>query len=577
MRRSIHHGKSPLLASKTPAWRSRFIIAVIALAFIGLIGMAIYIQIFESAFYQKQGDIRYARSFDLPANRGRILDRNGQILASSVMAPSVWAVPKEIDATPTQLKQLASLLNLPTTEVQKKLSSTKLEFVWLKRQIDTEIGDAIIDLKIKGVYLRKEYKRKYPEGDSTVTLVGSTSPDGVGTQGIEASFESELKGKAGFRKVIKDRLGQKVENVGKTIEPSSGKDIQLSIDSKIQFFAYQKIRDAVIENKAVSGSVVVLDAQSGEILASVSYPTSQASNTYESKGAKRNIAFSDMFEPGSAIKPFTIALALEKGLVQPSSVIPTEAKSLVVSGKVIKDTHEYKSLTVEQVIQKSSNIGTVRISQDLDAKSMWEMFNQAGFGQRPDIRFGGVTSGRLRPYKTWRPIEKATMSYGYGLSASLFQITKAYSIFATDGRLVQPTLIKRNGPAPSIEVISPTTAKQVRKMLQMAASKDGTGQFAQTSGFSVGGKSGTAHKQVGNSYADNKYRSWFVGLAPIENPRIIVGVMLDEPSAGKYFGGIVAAPVFSVTVAQALRTMGVKPDLSVVPSISSTPEPESLE
>ncbi len=577
MRRSIHHGKSPLLASKTPAWRSRFIIAVIAVAFIGLIGMAIYIQIFESAFYQKQGDIRYARSFDLPANRGRILDRNGQILASSVMAPSVWAVPKEIDATPTQLKQLASLLNLPAIEVQKKLSSTKLEFVWLKRQIDTEIGDAIIDLKIKGVYLRKEYKRKYPEGDSTVTLVGSTSPDGVGTQGIEASFESELKGKAGFRKVIKDRLGQKVENVGKTIEPSSGKDIQLSIDSKIQFFAYQKIRDAVIENKAVSGSVVVLDAQSGEILASVSYPTSQASNNYESKGAKRNIAFSDMFEPGSAIKPFTIALALEKGLVRPNSVIPTEAKSLVIGGKVIKDTHEYKFLTVEQVIQKSSNIGTVKISQDLDAKSMWEMFNQAGFGQRPDIRFGGVTSGRLRPYKTWRPIEKATMSYGYGLSASLFQITKAYSIFATDGRLVQPTLIKRNGPAPSIEVISPTTAKQVRKMLQMAASKDGTGQFAQTSGFSVGGKSGTAHKQIGNSYAENKYRSWFVGLAPIENPRIIVGVMLDEPSAGKYFGGIVAAPVFSVTVAQALRTMGVKPDLSVVPSISSTPEPESLE
>ncbi len=577
MRRSIHHGKSPLLASKTPAWRSRFIIAVIALAFIGMIGMAIYIQIFESAFYQKQGDIRYARSFDLPASRGRILDRNGQILASSVMAPSVWAVPKEIDASPNQLKQLGTLLNMPVNDIQKKLSSEKLEFVWLKRQIDTEIGEKITDLKIKGVYLRKEYKRKYPEGDSTVTIVGSTSPDGVGTQGIEAAFESELKGKAGFRKVIKDRLGQKVENVGKTIEPSSGKDIQLSIDSKIQFFAYQKIRDAVIEHKAVSGSVVVLDAQTGEILASVSYPSSQAENSYESKGAKRNIAFSDMFEPGSAIKPFTIALALEKALVQPNTIIPTEAGSVVIGGKVIKDTHSYKSLTVEQVIQKSSNIGTVKISQDLDAKSMWEMFNHAGFGQRPDIRFGGVTSGRLRPYKTWRPIEKATMSYGYGLSASLFQITKAYSIFATDGLLVQPTLIKRTGPVPSIEVISPTTAKQIRKMLQMAASKDGTGQFAQTSGFSVGGKSGTAHKQVGNSYAVDKYRSWFVGMAPIENPRIIVGVMLDEPSAGKYFGGIVAAPVFSVTVAQALRTMGVKPDLSVVPNISSTPEPESLE
>jgi cell division protein FtsI (penicillin-binding protein 3) len=465
-------------------------------------------------------------------------------------------------------------------QLKKKLSEDGREFVWLKRQVDDEIGKQVAALKIKGVYLRKEYKRKYPEGDATATLVGSTSTEGKGIEGVEYSFQKDLEGKSGHRKVINDRLGNKVENVGKPIQPSSGKDVQLSIDSKIQFFAYQKIRDAVIENKAISGSVVVLDAQTGEILAAVSYPsnsTSTATAGGSSRKTHRNIAFSDMFEPGSAIKPFTIALALDKGLVKPDTVIQTAPGTISIGGSTIRDAHPHKLLTVEEVIEKSSNVGTVKVSLDLDAKSMWEMFSQAGFGQRPDIQFPGLASGRLRPYKTWRPIEKATMSYGYGLSASLFQITKAYSIFATDGRLIESTLSKRTGPAPSVQVISPETAKQIRKMLQMAASPSGTGQKAQTSGFSVGGKSGTAHKQEGKTYATDKYRSWFVGLSPIENPRIIVGVMLDEPSAGRYFGGDVAAPVFSETVAQALRTLGVKPDLTVVPKISSTPEPESLE
>lgn len=578
MRRSVHHGKSPLLASKTPAWRSRFIVAFIALAFIGLIIKAIYIQVFNNDFYQKQGEVRYARSFDLPASRGRILDRNDQILASSVMSPSIWAVPNSVEATEAQLNQLAKLLDLTLAELKKKLSDDDREFVWLKRQLDEEIGKQVAALKIKGIYLRKEYKRKYPEGDATATLLGDTSTEGQGTQGIEYSFQSDLEGKSGHRKVIKDRLGHKVENVGETIQPSSGKDVQLSVDSKIQFFAYQKIRDAVIENKAVSGSVVVLDAQTGEILAAVSYPTNNMTlPTTKERAAKRNIAFSDMFEPGSAVKPFTIALALEKGLVTPDTVISTAPGTVMVGNSTIRDAHPHKFLTVEQIIEKSSNVGTVKISLDLDAKSMWEMFNQVGFGQRPNIRFPSVASGRLRPYKNWRPIEKATMSYGYGLSTSLLQMTKAYSIFATDGRLIEPTLSKRTGPAPYVQVITPETAKNIRKMLQMAASPSGTGQKAQISGFSVGGKSGTAHKQEGKTYATDKYRSWFVGLSPIENPRVIVGVMLDEPSAGRYFGGDVAAPVFSSTVAQALRTLGVKPDLTVVPKISSTPEPESLE
>lgn len=573
---SIHHSSSPLLASKTPVWRSKLIVALIAVGFASLGVRAAYIQVVNNAFYQKQGEVRFARTLQLPASRGQILDRNDLILASSVVTPSVWAVPDTVEASDDTLKALARLLEIPFTDLKKKLADTDSSFVWLKRQIDQSVAERVTALGIKGIYLRKEYKRKYPEGDAAATVVGSTDTEGKGIEGIELAGEKVLAGVSGRRKVIHDRLGRKVEDVGEPIEPLAGKDLQLSIDSKVQFFAFQKIRDAVIENKAKSGSVVVIDAVTGEVLAAVSYPIHKSNAEGAGTSARRNLAFSDTFEPGSAMKPFAIALALETGRVKPQTVIQTAPGSLVLAGSTIKDAHPHGALTVQEIIQKSSNVGTVKIAMQMPAREMWQVFSSVGFGQKPKLQFPGLATGKLRPYKSWRPIEQATMSYGYGLSASLFQMTRAYTVFATDGRLLPATLSKTEAPAQGERVFSPETALEIRKMLQMAAGPAGTGPKAQTDGFSVGGKSGTAHKQVGKSYADNKYRSWFVGLAPISRPRIVVGVMLDEPSAGRYFGGEVAAPVFSATVAQSLRTMGVHPDLEVKPTITSVAVPESF-
>ena len=576
MSQSIHHSSSPLLASKTPVWRSKLIVALIAVGFASLGVRAAYIQVVNNDFYQKQGEVRFARTLLLPASRGQILDRNDLILASSVVTPSVWAVPDTVDESDSTLKELARLLDIPLTDLKKRLNDTDSSFVWLKRQIDQSLAEKVTALNIKGIYLRKEYKRKYPEGDAAATVVGSTDTEGNGIEGVELASEKVLAGVSGKRKVIHDRLGRKVEDVGEPVEPLPGKDLQLSIDSKVQFFAFQKIRDAVIENKAKSGSVVVLDAITGEVLAAVSYPIHKSTSDGSASAARRNLAFSDTFEPGSAMKPFTIALALETGRVKPHTVIQTAPGSLVLAGSTIKDAHPHGPLTVQEIIQKSSNVGTVKIAMQMPAREMWEVFSKVGFGQRPKLQFPGLASGKLRPYKSWRPIEQATMSYGYGLSASLFQMTRAYTVFATDGRLLPATLSKTATPAEGERVFSPETTSEIRKMLQMAAGPGGTGPKAQTDGYSVGGKSGTAHKQVGKAYADDKYRSWFVGLSPISKPRIVVGVMLDEPSAGKYFGGDVAAPVFSATVAQSLRTMGVHPDLEVKPSFSSVAVPESF-
>jgi cell division protein FtsI (penicillin-binding protein 3) len=576
MSQPIHHSSSPLLASKTPVWRSKLIVAMIAVGFASLGVRAAYIQVVNNDFYQKQGEVRFARVLRLPASRGQILDRNDLILASSVVTPSIWAVPGTVDESDTTLKELARLLEIPFSDLKKRLNDTDTSFVWLRRQVDQSLAERVSALNIKGIYQRKEYKREYPEGDAASTVVGGTDTEGNGIEGMELAGDKVLSGVSGKRKVIHDRLGRKVEDVGEPIEPLPGKDLQLSIDSKVQFFAYQKIRDAVIENKARAGSVVVIDAITGEVLAATSYPVHKLTNEGKVSAARRNLAFSDTFEPGSAMKPFTIALALETGRVKPSTVIQTAPGSLIIAGSTIKDAHPHGPLTVEEIIQKSSNVGTVKIAMQMPAREMWEVFSKVGFGQRPKLQFPGLATGKLRPYKSWRPIEQATMSYGYGLSASLFQMTRAYTVFATDGRLLPATLYKTATPAEGERVFSPETALEIRKMLQMAAGPGGTGPKAQTDGYSVGGKSGTAHKLIGKAYADNKYRSWFVGLSPISKPRIVVGVMLDEPSAGKYFGGDVAAPVFSATVAQSLRTMGVHPDLAVKPSFNSVAVPESF-
>ncbi|MFS2032723.1 peptidoglycan D,D-transpeptidase FtsI family protein [Polaromonas sp. CT11-55] len=577
MSRSVLYSSSPLLASKTPVWRSKFIVAGIALAFAGLAGRAAYIQIFGNEFFQKQGEVRFARTLELPANRGRILDRNGLILASSVPASSIWAIPEDIQASKAQLAELATLLEMPLADLNKKLGDEDKTFVWLKRQVDEPVAQKIHAIGIKGIYQRKEYKRQYPEGETTAHVVGFTNVEDRGQEGIELAFNKDLAGKAGSRRVIKDRLGRVVEDVGEQMPPVEGKDIQLSIDSKVQFFAYQKLRDAVIARKAKAGSVVVLDSTTGEVLALVNYPSYVPDKRKNLTGEQlRNRALTDTFEPGSTMKPITVAMALEAGRIKPQTIIETGPGRYNLGGFTISDTHNYGTLTVEGVIQKSSNVGALKIAQKMSPQEMWETYMALGYGQKPQIQFPGAVTGRVRPWKTWRPVEQATMAYGYGLSASLFQMAHSYTAFAHDGQIIPVTMLKSSEPAVGVQVFSAANAHAVRRMLQMAAAPGGTGPLAQTVGYSVGGKSGTAHKQVGKGYATNKYRAWFTGMAPIEAPRIIVGVMIDEPSDGNYFGGVAAAPVFSEVVQQTLRMMGVQPDMSVKPQITTQAVEESF-
>ena len=579
--RSVQYTTSPLLASKTPVWRSKFIVAGIALGFVGLGVRAAYVQVFNNDFYKRQGVVRFERTLTLPANRGRILDRNGLILASSVPAPSIWAIPEDIErddpAVRAKLRQVAKLLGMTQKDFDKKLEDEDKTFVWIKRQVDESVGKEIAALDIKGIYQRKEYKRQYPEGEAAAHVVGFTNVEDHGQEGMELQFDKDLGGKAGSRRVLKDRLGRVVEGIGETVLPLDGKDIQLSVDSKVQFFAYQKLRDAVTARRAKAGSVVVLDTLTGEVLALANYPSYVPDKRANLTGEQlRNRAMTDTFEPGSTMKPITVGMALEAGRVTPNTIVETAPGRFQIGGFTISDTHNYGTLTVEGVIQKSSNVGALKIAQKMTPREMWDTYTALGYGQKPVIQFPGAVTGRLRPWKTWRPVEQATMAYGYGLSASLFQMAHSYTSFAHDGLILPVTMLKSAEPAVGVRVFSAENARAVRKMLQMAAGPGGTGPLAQTVGYSVGGKSGTAHKQVGKGYASNKYRAWFTGMAPIDKPRIIVAVMIDEPSDGQYFGGLAAAPVFSEVVQQTLRMMGVAPDLAVKPQIVSRGVDESF-
>ena len=577
MSRSIAYTSSPLLTSRAPVWRSKLIVAMIALGFGVLAARAVYIQVIENDFFKHKGVVRFGRTLDLPANRGRVLDRNGLILASSVQAPSIWAVPEDIERDPVRLKQLATLLELPLAELDKRLANEDKGFVWLKRQVDLSVAKEVMALGIKGIHQREEYKRQYPEGEAASHVVGFTNVEDIGQEGIELAFNKDLAGRAGSRRVIKDGRGRVVEAVGEQVSPVDGRDLQLSIDSKVQFFAYQKLRDAVLLHKAKAGSVVVLDVQSGEVLALANYPSySPASRQNMSGEQLRNRALTDTFEPGSTMKPFVIGLALEKGLVTSTTMIQTAPGRLNIGNATISDAHPHGMLSVNEVIQKSSNVGTVKIAMQMQPRDMWTLFSQVGLGQKPQLPFPGAVSGKLRAYKTWKPIEQATMSYGYGLSTSLFQLAHAYSVFGRDGELVPVTMLKTTQPAAGVRVVETGHANAVRNMLHLAAGPGGTAPKAQTMGYSVGGKTGTAHKVEGRGYADKKYRGFFVGLAPIDKPRIVVAVMIDEPTAGKYFGGDVAAPVFSETVQQTLRLLGIQPDMNVKPQIVAQAEPESF-
>lgn len=564
----IYYTKSPLLASRTPVWRSRFVIVCLALGFITLTARAAWVQLYQYEFYQNQAEMRYVRTFELPASRGVIRDRNGVVLAFSVKTPSLWASPVEVQASDTQLTKLAHLLDMDLQTLQARLDpgtgERKREFVWLKRMAGDSLAEQVMSLGIKGVYVRDEYMRNYPEKDAAAHVVGFTNVEDVGQEGVELAYNDLLTGKPGSERIVQDRLRRTVAAPSEHVAPIDGREIQLSIDRRVQHYAYQLLRDAVTQNNAKSGSIIVIDVQTGEVLALANYPSFDPNAREDLRGERlRNRAVTDTFEPGSTVKPIIVARAMDLGLVKPDTVIKTAPGSLVISGKVIRDIGNYPQLTVQGVIQKSSNIGVVRIAMQMTPQEMWETFTEMGFGQKPQIQFPGTAVGRLRPYKSWRPIEQATQAYGYGLSVSLLQLAHAYIAFAREGDIIPLSLLHNTRPVQGVQVFTPQTVAEIRKMLYMVTQPGGVGTRAQTDGYSVGGKSGTAVKADANGYGTGKYRAWFVGIAPINSPRIVVGVMIDEPSNGAYYGGAVAAPVFGQVVQQTLRLIGVAPDLPV--------------
>lgn len=563
--RGVNYSSSPLLASKTPPWRSRLLVFFVGVGFLVLIGRALYVQVIATDFFLKKGEERYASTLDMPASRGRIVDRNGQILAISVNAPTIAVNTKHFAPSDAQRRELVALLKMKPKDFDKRIDDAG-SYVVLRRQVDDEIAQQIKALRIKGIQIEPGYSRRYPENEAAAHVVGFTDVEDKGQEGIELAFQADLQGRGGSRGVVKDRLGRIVEELGEPVDPRDGRDVQLTIDSKVQALAYQRLRDAVQEHKAKAGSVVVLDAHTGEILALANYPSYLPGDRRNLTGNQlRNRAITDVFEPGSTVKPFIVAKALEQGFVKPESVLDT--RPFKVGPLLVNDgDHGHASLTVAQVVQKSSNPGTVRMAQRLETKDMGELYQQLGFGQKPQIGFPGAATGRLRPWKGWLPVEKATMAYGYGLSASLLQIARAYTALARDGEMAPVTLVKGAEPLPPVRVFEPQTARTMRQMMRGTVSKEGTAPLAQPLGYSAGGKTGTAEKMEGRGYNSRKYRAWFAGFAPVDNPRVVVAVMVDEPT-GVYYGGLVAAPVFKVVVEQALRTLGVPPDLELPPQL----------
>ena len=555
---------------RLPTWRARLAIALLLAAFAVLAARAIYLQSVHTVFLQGKGEARYSRVLEVPATRGRIVDRNGEALAISTPVKSVWAIPDDVKATPAQMKSLAALLPLEPRELARKFSDPEREFVYLKRQIAPETAARILELGIPGIHQQNEYRRYYPGGESTAHVVGFTGVDDAGQEGIELAQQAVLAGAAGSRRVIKDRLGRVVEDVESIRAAQDGRDLSLSIDSKIQNIAFGALKAAVEVHKAKAGAIVVLDVRTGEVLALANLPTYNPNNRARMTGAQlRNRVVTDTFEPGSTMKPFTVGLAIETGRITPQTLIQTSPGTLTIGTYTIHDAHADGkaggAMTVAQVIQKSSNVGAAKIALSMPREEMHDMFKRAGFGSTPQLGFPGEAAGRLREAKTWRPVEQATMAYGHGISVSLIQLARAYTVFARDGELVPLSLLKTGAPAQGRRVFSPDVAHAVRDMLESAVQPGGTAPRARIVGWRVGGKTGTAHKQEYGGYAAHKYVSSFVGFAPVSDPRLVIAVMLDEPSAGQYYGGQVAAPVFAQVMQGALRLLGAPYDAPLAP------------
>jgi cell division protein FtsI (penicillin-binding protein 3) len=545
---------------KLPSWRRRVLLVCVVLGFLGLLARAVYLQGMHKDFLQKKGDARYSRAITLQAYRGKIVDRNDELLAISSPVETIWASPPDVEIDNKQRQALIKLLNLNATEFNKKVADTQREFVYIKRRISPDLAAKVMRLDIPGVFMQREYKRFYPAGEVTAHLVGFTGIDDKGEEGFELAKNDWLSGKSGSRRVIKDRKGHIVEDLEAVKVPQDGHDLVLSIDRRIQYLVYRELSKAVVLHKAKAGAAVVLDAKTGEVLAMVNFPTYNPNNPINIKGKTRNRAITDMFEPGSTLKPITAAAAMEFGDYTPETKIQTARGYMSIGPATIHDAHPNGVLTVAQVIQKSSNVGAAKMALSLNKEVLWNTFNQMGLGAKTNIGFPGEAKGQVRDYKTWRPIEQATMAYGHGISVTLLQLARVYTAFANEGELKPVSLLKLNEAPVGRQVFSAKVANEVKDMLEMVVQPGGTAIRAQVAGYRVAGKTGTAHKLGEHGYEQDKYVASFVGMAPASDPRLIMAVMVDEPTDGDYYGGTVAAPVFSAVMRDALRTLAIPQD-----------------
>lgn len=567
---------SPQLRLKLDAWRSRLMLIGCLGLFVVLLGRSFFLQGVNTDFLQAEGEARYVRVVEMPASRGAVMDRNGKALAISTPVESIWAAPsamKPLDSA--QLAKLATALAIDKRVLNERLADKDKNFVWLKRQIPPEQAAKVMSLKVGGIFQQREFRRFYPAGETAAHVIGFTNIEDKGQEGIELAQQTSLAGSPGQRRVIKDRKGRIVEDVESLKVPRDGKPLNLSIDERLQYIAHRELKAAVDAHRAKGGALVVLDAHSGEVLALVNQPDFNPNNRGNFQPQQmRNRSVTDTFEPGSTFKPFAVAAALEAGIVKPDTVLQT-GSGFVVGGHAISDTHPHPQLSVGEIVQKSSNIGTAKMALQLPPEKLWHLYSELGFGTAPKTGFPGEASGRLRPAKTWKPVEQATMSYGYGISVSALQLARAYTIFANDGVLLPATFLKRDGDTIGKQIISPKTARALSQMLETVTQQGGTATKGQVPGYRIAGKTGTAWRLINGQYDRNLYLSSFVGYAPVSNPRYVIAVTIDEPSAGKIYGGDVSAPVFSSVMAQALRLAGVPPD--AVQREASAAQPSAKE
>lgn len=551
---------------KTPIYRGRYVFVTVVLgtAMAALLGRAVDLQVFNRDFLQTQADARHLRVVSVPAHRGMITDRIGEPLAISTPVESVWANPKELIPARSRWPELARALAMDKDELVRLLGSRQeREFVYLRRRVSPELAERVRRLALPGVALQREYRRYYPTGEVAAHVIGFTNVDDAGQEGLELQFDAQLRGIPGSKRVLKDRLGRIIENVESINEPRPGRDITLSLDRRIQYLAYRELKAQVQRQQAKGGSAVVLDTRTGEVLAMVNQPAYNPNNRGDLDSRRyRNRAITDVFEPGSTVKPFTVAAALESGRFAPDTLINTSPGMYRLGGFTISDARDFGVIDVATVIQKSSNVGASRIALSLEPRQMWKMLTGVGFGAPSGSGFPGEVGGLVSDWQGWRDVHRAALAYGYGLSVTPLQLAHAYSVLAADGQLRPLSFLRLDSEQvpEGRQVMAPETARQVRSMLEAVVAPGGTATTAHIPGYRIAGKTGTAHKASAGGYSEDRYVAVFAGMAPASRPRLVMMVMIDEPSAGDYYGGQVAAPVFRRVMEGALRLLDISPD-----------------